>query len=503
MTNEINEKISFSLNQILNDQRFDYILTQINMKAVKSLEKSEIDKEIKSHIKNNYDDFTQKRLTINYTYDNYKSKININNKQGRNTLEPNNTKHFNLNLNNKNFNGNILNLGKKIYNIIYDPHEKDIEIKAQNGILNASYIALDGDNSKLFVIENNYESEKIMIYYLYKNVKEKLNLDSYKIIIQIELEILKLLETLNGYGENIKIILNKRDNSSEEISLSQLKNIIGGSEIKKQNFYHSTRGYLITEYGIEEGKFEESNFFAHTIKGQLPSLFKNEESIKKGSFFINTIHDESIDINKCDILFMVDSTGSMRSYLKATIDNCVKIVENINKKYNSRKQLKYGAIFYRDPFDNSSITHSVFDLTSNKDEFQKSIKDEKAGGGGGPEDSNGAYELAINQINWTNRSNKIVIHMGDAGGHGVEFSPGDSYPEEGPKFINTIKKIAQLGLKIIAFSIESRALNSFKKFMDIYKENNGLSFCLFDNLMNINDFSDNIEETINFFIENS
>ena len=131
MTNEINEKISFSLNQILNDQRFDYILTQINMKAVKSLEKSEIDKEIKSHIKNNYDDFTQKRLTINYTYDNYENKININNKQGRNTLRPNYITHLNLNLNNKNINENILNLGKKIYNIIYDPLEKDIEIKAQ------------------------------------------------------------------------------------------------------------------------------------------------------------------------------------------------------------------------------------------------------------------------------------------------------------------------------------------------------------------------------------
>ena len=93
--------------------------------------------------------------------------------------------------------------------------------------------------------------------------------------------------------------------------------------------------------------------------------------------------------------------------------------------------------------------------------------------------------------------------MGDAGGHGKEFSPEDSYPEEGPKFVNTIKKIAQLGLKIIAFSIESRGLNSFKKFMEIYKQNNGFSFCLVDNLMNINDFSNNIEETINFFIDNS
>ena len=235
----------------------------------------------------------------------------------------------------------------------------------------------------------------------------------------------------------------------------------------------------------------------------MPSLFKNEELIKKGSFFINTINDESIDKNKCDILFLVDSTGSMKSYLKATIDNCVKIVENINKNYNSKKQLKYGAIFYRDPIDEPSEKHSVFDLSSNKTEFQNSIKNEIAeGGGDGPEDWNGAYEIAINKINWTKNSNKIVIHMADADAHGVEFSPEDTHPEEGPKFINTIKKIAQLGLKIIGFSIESDALNSFKKFMDIYNKNNGFSFCIFDNLMNIDDFSNNIEETIKFYIDN-
>ena len=92
--------------------------------------------------------------------------------------------------------------------------------------------------------------------------------------------------------------------------------------------------------------------------------------------------------------------------------------------------------------------------------------------------------------------------MADAGAHGVEFSPEDTHPDEGPKFINTIKKIAQLGLKIIAFSIESDALNSFKKFMEIYNKNNGFSFCIFDNLMNIDDFSNNIEETIKFYIDN-
>ena len=344
MINEINEKILYNLNQIVNDQSFENILTQINMRTFKNIDKSEIDRKIKSHIKNNYDDFTQKRLTINYIYDNYEKKfnekfqiLNTNNKEGRKTVGPDNIISVHLNnissteFNNKNYETNILNIGKKIYNIIYNLYEKVIEIKTQNDILNTSYIMKDSYNHKLYDIKNDYESGKTVINYLYKDAKEKLTLDSYKLIKQIELEILKLIEEVGGYDEKIKIIFHKKDNSSEEINLSHFKNIIAGSEIRKQKFYHSTRGYLLTEFGIEECKFEESNFFKHKIKAQMPSLFKNEELIKKGSFFINTINDESIDKNKCDILFIVDSTGSMKSYLKATIDNCVKIVENINR----------------------------------------------------------------------------------------------------------------------------------------------------------------------------
>jgi len=223
MINEINEKILYNLNQIVNDQRFENILTQINMISVKNIEKSEIDKKIKSHIKNNYYDFTQKRLTMNYIYDNYENKfneqfqiINTNNKQGKKTLGQDNIISVHLNnvsnpeLKNKNYDANILNIGRKIFNIIYNPYEKVIEIKTQNGILNTSYIIKDAFNHKLYDIKNDYESGKTVINYFYKDAKEKLNLESYKLIIQIELEILKLVEEINGYDEKVKLFFIKK-----------------------------------------------------------------------------------------------------------------------------------------------------------------------------------------------------------------------------------------------------------------------------------------------------
>ena len=223
MINEINEKILYNLNQIVNDQRFENILTQINMISVKNIEKSEIDKKIKSHIKNNYDDFTQKRLTMNQIYDNYENKfneqfqiINTNNKQGKKTVGQDNIISVHLNnvsnpeLKNKNYDANILNIGRKIFNIIYNPYEKVIEIKTQNDILNTSYIIKDAFNHKLYDIKNDYESGKTVINYFYKDAKEKLNLESYKLIIQIELEILKLVEEINGYDEKVKLFFIKK-----------------------------------------------------------------------------------------------------------------------------------------------------------------------------------------------------------------------------------------------------------------------------------------------------
>ena len=81
----------------------------------------------------------------------------------------------------------------------------------------------------LYEIKKDCDHGIITINYLYKNEKEKLNLDSYKLLKKKELELLKLLETIAGCSEKVKIILHKKDNSSEEITLSQLEDIIKGS----------------------------------------------------------------------------------------------------------------------------------------------------------------------------------------------------------------------------------------------------------------------------------
>ena len=174
----------------------------------------------------------------------------------------------------------------------------------------------------------------------------------------------------------------------------------------------------------------------------------------------------------------------MGGYIKASNENCENIIERINLSYGHEKKFKYGGIFYRDPIDVPNDEHYFIQMCSDKNEIISSIKNVTAvGGGDESEDWNGAYEIALDRINWTSpNSNKIIIHIADAGAHGFEFSDGDRHLEEGPKFIKTIKKVAEKGFKIIAFPIGQAPNKSFNKFKEIYIANNGYIFIIFNNL---------------------
>ena len=70
---DINDKISFTLNQLYNDQRFDNILNEIEMKSksIKSFNQEDIKNELNIHLRKNYDESLKKNLNINYIYNNY------------------------------------------------------------------------------------------------------------------------------------------------------------------------------------------------------------------------------------------------------------------------------------------------------------------------------------------------------------------------------------------------------------------------------------------------
>jgi hypothetical protein len=171
-----------------------------------------------------------------------------------------------------------------------------------------------------------------------------------------------------------------------------------------------------------------------------------DESVKWTKFTANTPG------GPFDVLYMVDSTGSMGEYIQAAKEQCVAISNELKSKLPDF-QFQFGGIFYRDPIHSPSDIHQTFLLTNNIERLQSQIGSVSANGGGGdgPEDWVGAYRIAINNINWRN-GYRLIIHMADAPAHGARYG-GAGHEEESPKLAPLIRQCSERKIKIIGMPI--------------------------------------------------
>lgn len=197
---------------------------------------------------------------------------------------------------------------------------------------------------------------------------------------------------------------------------------------------------------------------------------KDKKDLKK----IKNILSDDINNgnNDFDIVFLVDATGSMSSYIIAAKEETKNIADELRKLY-PEKMFQYGYIFYRDPIDSKTDTHDVIDLTDNVNSLPAQINVISATGGGDiPEDWVGAYKLANEKISWRNGI-KVIIHLADAGAHGKLFTKSDKYPEEEEKLIYELDRCAEKGIKIFGYVIKDDAQNSFNECANIYRKKGG------------------------------
>ena len=180
-----------------------------------------------------------------------------------------------------------------------------------------------------------------------------------------------------------------------------------------------------------------------------------EKNIKKIKNILSD--DTSKDkTNKFDVLFLIDATGSMSSYITAAKEESKNIAEELRKLY-PEMMFKYGYIFYRDPIDVKTDIHEIIDLTDNVNSLPEQIGKIKAtGGGDSPEDWVGAYKMANENISWR-----------------------DKYPEEEAKLIQELEKCALKKIKIFGYIINDECRNSFEECSKIYRSKGG-SFEIFD-----------------------
>ena len=176
-----------------------------------------------------------------------------------------------------------------------------------------------------------------------------------------------------------------------------------------------------------------------------------------------------------DLLFLVDATGSMQTYITSAKEETKNISKELRNLYPERN-FKYGYIFYRDPIDSPSDIHEVIDLTDDVNSLTEKIAKINATGGGDlPEDWAGAYKIVNERISWR-KGEKVIIHITDAGAHGKLFTLNDKYPNEEGKLVQELEKCALKKINIFGFVIEIDSKKTFNECAKIYRNKEGFFY---------------------------
>lgn len=170
-----------------------------------------------------------------------------------------------------------------------------------------------------------------------------------------------------------------------------------------------------------------------------------------------------------DVVFVLDSTGSMADEILAVKAHIRSIVEEI-RAGEPTPDLRIGIVTYRDhEKEEREYLVKSFDLTSDVDAVLESLKSIKAAGGGdGPEAVVDGLHAATHGLEWRADAKKMVFLIGDAAPHGVGSS--DSHYRQGCPAGHTVEGEIEAaidhGIVIYTISgsgIDRPGIEAFKK----------------------------------------
>lgn len=168
-----------------------------------------------------------------------------------------------------------------------------------------------------------------------------------------------------------------------------------------------------------------------------------------------------------DLVFLMDCTGSMGSYIQKGRDSIMNIVEKVTA--SEKADVRFAYIAYRDhpPQDRSFIT-KVHDFTKSTKDMRHNLSLYNAqGGGDGPEAVTEALHEAL-KLNYRKNAIKIAVIIADAPPHGLGCS-GDGFPDGNPNGYDPVKiakEMATNGIILYVIACEP-SLSNFKGAHDL------------------------------------
>ena len=143
---------------------------------------------------------------------------------------------------------------------------------------------------------------------------------------------------------------------------------------------------------------------------------------------------------KLDVLFLIDTTGSMGDEIDRLKDSVRSVAERISG-LPGNADLRLGMTVYRDRGD--LFVTRTFDFTSSVDVFKTALAEVRAGGGGDtPEDLNAGLHQAVTSPSWRGDDTvKLMFLIADAPPH-LDY-------QDGPDYADDVRAAARRGIKIM------------------------------------------------------
>ena len=180
-----------------------------------------------------------------------------------------------------------------------------------------------------------------------------------------------------------------------------------------------------------------------------------------------------------DLLFLIDTTGSMYSYINAAKEQVRSIVDDIKNSFLNESEVRVAVVSYKDHGDLPNI--EFLDFTPSADQvFEFLGRLNASGGADAPEDVLGGVYQALN-VSWKQQT-RCIIHIADAPPHGAgvlhDLGDGsDYYPRPGSEphgltYEPLLKQLIQLNVNYALLRVNSSTDRMALAFAQVYATSN-------------------------------
>ncbi|CAK7233095.1 hypothetical protein SEUCBS140593_008487 [Sporothrix eucalyptigena] len=177
-----------------------------------------------------------------------------------------------------------------------------------------------------------------------------------------------------------------------------------------------------------------------------------------------------------DLLFLIDATGSMMSYIEAAKTQVKSIVNDINRAFFNEADVRVSVVAYRDHNDKKRI--EFLDFTADVGEVFKFLDFLIATGGDDvAEDVLGGLDQAL-KASWKHQT-RCIMHIADAPAHGKDLHDMGRYSDHyyepcsephGLRYDGLVKQMVQQKINYIFFRVHNTTDRMVYMFLRVYGE---------------------------------